>query len=100
MADVIGSNTTCILAGVKRLLEAWYGVPCDLAFGHAGVAAIISVGIPLQAASAASLQLFASPPSMVTPSSAASSPSGHHSSGHAAAIAVPVVLAVALVACG
>ena len=38
--------------------------------------------------------------SMVTPSSAAPSPSGHHSNGHAAAIAVPVVLAVALVACG
>lgn len=152
-------------------------MPCDLAFGHAGVAAVISVGIPLQAASAASLQVFASPPSLiarvarilkgtllvpfsglflasaffgvqhgvqriepegmvlpavatctqsdgnclvthplmtagtnativatstlslVTPSSAAPSPSGHHSSGHTAAIAVPVVLAVALVAC-
>jgi len=37
--------------------------------------------------------------SAVTPSSAASSSGGHHSRGHAAAIAVPVVLGMALVAC-
>ncbi|DBA83586.1 TPA: hypothetical protein ACH3X1_006158 [Trebouxia sp. C0004] len=37
--------------------------------------------------------------SAVTPSSAASTSGGHHSSGHAAAIAVPVVLGMALIAC-
>lgn len=38
---------------------------CNLASGHAGVAGTISVGIPLQAASHRSLEVFASPPSFI-----------------------------------
>ncbi len=38
---------------------------CNLASGHAGIAGTISVGIPLQAASHRSLEVFASPPSLI-----------------------------------
>ena len=38
---------------------------CNLASGHAGVAATLTVAIPLQPASHRSLEVFASPPSFI-----------------------------------